>query len=116
MIKTNKSRRLGRREVITGFVATGSCAMLMAGCGRGSDTAIRCAGADQLTASQKAARDGRRYAEASQVEGETCANCTFFNASKGDCGTCGIDDLPANPGGHCVSWVAMSETGEAAQG
>lgn len=116
MENINKSRLMRRREVIAGFAATGSFATFLAGCGRSPDTAVSCAGSDQLTASQRAARDGRRYVEVSSVDGQTCANCTFFKADAGDCGTCGIDSLPANPAGYCTSWVATTETGEAAQG
>ena len=116
MKKATKTGQLHRRDVLIGFTATGSAAMLLAACGRGSDNVASCAGPNELTASEAAARNGRGYVEASNVDEETCANCTFFRTGDGDCGTCGIDSLPANPGGHCSSWVAAAQQNETGEG
>lgn len=104
-----------RRQVIGTLIATGSSLALLGACG-GKGSSLKCAGKGQLTTSQKAARDGRNYVELSSVEGRHCSNCTFFSApSETGCGTCGIDDLPANPDGHCSSWVKQTADADPAE-
>lgn len=90
--------------------------LVVAGAGIGAATVASCSGATGpvcagpvvLSRSEQIARDGRQYVEASAVEGKDCSNCTFFQTSGGECGSCAIDALPANPGGYCTSWSAMS--------
>ena len=101
--------RLDRRKVLIAMGASVTSASLLSACG-GGEAKLACAGPDQLTASQKSARDGRKYVEASGEAGKSCANCTFFKSPGSGCGTCAIDNLPANPEGYCSSWVQMEES------
>ncbi|WP_084419917.1 hypothetical protein [Henriciella litoralis] len=98
---------LMRREVLGGLAIAGAGMALLGACGGSGEAALSCAAPDQLTPSQKSARDGRKYVEVSKVDGKDCANCTFFKSPGSGCGTCGIDNLAANPSGYCTSWVAQ---------
>ncbi|MEM5516214.1 hypothetical protein WNY37_04585 [Henriciella sp. AS95] len=110
-MRSDEIKPVNRRRVIIGLAAAGASAGLVAACGQSGAGALSCAGANDLTPSQRAARDGRQYVEASKVSGKTCANCTFFKSGGDGCGVCGIDNLLANPGGYCTSWVAMTDEG-----
>ena len=95
--------QMRRREALTCLAGAGSV-LVLAGCGSGGSS-LRCV--SELTPAQRTARDGRQYVEVSKVAGQSCSNCTFFASGGAGCGTCGIDNLPANPEGYCISWVAM---------
>lgn len=110
-----KAGNIGRRRLLFGLAATSVAVPLVSACGGGGGSAFSCAGPDQLTPSQKAARDGRKYVEVSGEADKDCANCTFFKSPGAGCGTCAIDNLPANPDGYCNSWVRINET-EGAEG
>ena len=94
--------KITRRHALIRVVGAAAGLVAVSACQKSSG--VQCAAPGQLTRSQQAARDGRKYVEASNVSGKSCANCTFFKVAGGDCGACAIDDLPANPEGYCISW------------
>lgn len=101
MVRMKNRQRITRRSVLLSCAGFG-----VAACGAWPD--LSCAGKGQLTRSQQTSRDGRSYRERSRIAGRSCINCTFFNAPDGGCGVCAIDNLPANPEGHCISWASLT--------
>lgn len=105
-----RNNELSRRRILMG--AGVGAGLVLTACG---GSGLSCAAPGQLTRSQQTARDGREYVERSRMAGKTCTNCVFYNDPQAACGTCAIDNLPAHPEGHCISW-AQVEPSEAASG
>lgn len=100
------TKNVNRRQLLIGM-AGGAAIIGVSACSK--EVGLKCATPDLLSTGEKAARDGRKYTEASKVEGQSCLNCEFFQSTEAACGTCAIDSLPANPAGHCTSWSAIEE-------
>ncbi|MGH1422615.1 MAG: high-potential iron-sulfur protein [Hyphomonas sp.] len=88
-------------------IAGGAAIVGLVGCSK-SGNGLACATPETLTTGQRAARDGRKYVEASKEEGKDCLNCSFYKAESEGCGVCAIDGLAANPAGFCTSWSAQT--------
>jgi hypothetical protein len=101
VIKTNPTRR----TFIKSSLALSAGGAVLAACGNGATSSLQCATSDTLSRSEMLSREGRDYAEVSRVDGRNCLNCEFYNGFEAECGSCQIDNLPANPAGHCVSWT-----------
>lgn len=102
-----------RTLLINGLMAT-SGATFLASCGGGEDNgaksaSLTCATTDTLTRGQMTTRTARNYVELSGEAGKNCGNCAVYAAPVDGvgCGTCNIDQLPANPAGFCISWAEI---------
>lgn len=119
-------RFLTRRRFLLDAGATGLTGAVMlsgliplAGCGNGqeSDQSTPAAGAKQaaadpcsdrsgLTEAQIETREMYAYVDRSEVDGEFCDNCEFWEpAPEGKtCGGCTLMEGPIHPKGWCEAW------------
>jgi hypothetical protein len=125
MSDSNVSRRdFLRRASLVGVATVGGSTLLSA-CG-GDDAAetatdaaapeypvvdsSTCAGYDELSETDLAARNGLGYVSNSPVEGQYCGNCQLKAEYPADsrCLGCQIFQGPVSPGGWCQSWVPLA--------
>ena len=73
----------------------------------GEAMALDCSDVSALSAEQQATRTALQYVEASDVEGQNCANCQQYQApaTEGSCGACLVVPGTINAAGHCSSWA-----------
>jgi hypothetical protein len=65
-----------------------------------------------LTQDELATRTTFKYEAKASDPAKVCTTCNFYHKPVGDspCGTCTLVKGPIEPGGGCVSWVAIQKS------
>ena len=104
------SDSVSRRRFLASAGAVLGVGPILSACGGGGVTAASCEGYSALDAAALQQRQSLEYVDNSQVPGQRCDNCRFFNAPEGGspCGGCQLFAGPVAPAGWCRSWVAAA--------
>lgn len=103
-------RKLTRRSILLRSVQIplgGAIALGLSSCGNesGEPAKTACADPETMSAAEASMRASLGYLAVSPDPAEVCADCAYFKAGAGDCGSCDLlGGAQVNGGGRCDSW------------